>query len=388
MTIEKFYQTLTYLNRLDETLNLQQLLGNIRDNLNNLVASPAAPTHQSSLASSLTNFTSAVESLRATLTPADMAVIAEVGGEEFFDPLLATKVKESIEKNAMTPTVARDFVQDIASRRAKYLETIRSTIDGLTALGVKDVSLVAGTADMAFVIPRDLFKNHLGPFARELSFINRMIDHFSEAVLENPEPVKLEGLSSSTPTIGLEVGVKVIEAIASTVVMFLVAWEKVKKLRHVRSEVAELGLKNNLHEFTEQIKTTVDDVVEESVKITLTNFKGDANRRNELETALRQDTLKLFGQIEKGLTIQFRAEPDDDAVETDKNALAAVAKMSRTMQFPEPEKGPLLLADGEDMDEDDPETITASTRRIRRTTTTTTTNRGRIKKEDAEGPAS
>lgn len=381
MTTEKFYETLTYIDGLDKTLSIQQHLESVRDSLNNLVGSPAHPPHQESLARALGSLTDSVATLSATLSPADIASIAEVGGAEFFDLGLAAKIREQIEKNAMTPSIARDYVQDIATRRGKYLETLRSTIRGLTTLGVKPTVPAVGTADMAFLIPRDLFKNQLGTFARELSFINRMIEHYGEAVTDNPGPIKLEGLSSSTPTIGLAVGVKIIEAIANTVVKFLEAWEKVKKLRHVRAEVAELGLKKNLDEFTEQIKTTVEEVVEESVKVTLTNFKGTPDRKNELEIALRNETYRLFGQIEKGLTIQFRAEEDKDALEDERKALAAVAKVGRQLQFPNPDKEPLLLSNGEEFD-DEPVTVTASTHRTRKTTTTTTTTGGRKIKDE------
>ena len=43
---------------------------------------------------------------------------------------------------------------------------------------------------MAFLIPRDLFKNHLGSFAKELSFINKLTLDFGEAVTGEVAPVE------------------------------------------------------------------------------------------------------------------------------------------------------------------------------------------------------
>ncbi len=72
------------------------------------------------------------------------------------------------------------------------------------------------------------------------------------------------------------------------------------------------------------------------------SYKGDSDRRNELESSIRQNTRRLFGQIERGLVVQFRAEPNDK--NDDKHDdLEAIATLSRTMEFPAVASSPLLL---------------------------------------------
>lgn len=363
MTVEKFYETLVFLIKLDDKLRFQAGLELIRDTLNNLVNAPAQPQHQNALASALATFSAATEELRKAITPSQASVIAEVGGAEFFDPSIAEKVKISISTNAMTPSVARDFVTDLTSRRAGFLTTIRNTRQGLESLGVSSVSLKPGSADLAFLIPRDLFENHLDLFAKELSFISRLIGHFSEALTGHAEPVELEGLSSSVPTVAIDAGVGVIAGIAFVVNKFLEAWERIEKIRKIRAELTEIGMKGRaIEELTGQIAATVSEVVEESIRITLQRYEGDSARKNELANALRQDTRRLFGQIERGLTIQFRAEPKADADEADKNALEAVDRISREMQFPQIETDPMLLTTGEVLEGELPETIGAPKR--------------------------
>jgi hypothetical protein len=185
MTIEKFYETLQFIDELNSSLKLQTHLEAIRETLNSLVSAPAHPQHQSSLASALTVFTEAANELRNLLTPSQMSSIAELGGEEFFDSSIAEKVKDAISTNAMTPSVARDFVQDLASRREQYLSKIKRTLTGLTDLGVSSRRLEPGDADLAFLIPRDLFKNELGLLAKELIFINRAMTLPLESVSHN-----------------------------------------------------------------------------------------------------------------------------------------------------------------------------------------------------------
>jgi mevalonate kinase len=208
--------------------------------------------------------------------------------------------------------------------------------------------LAPGHADLTFLIPREIFNNNLNLFAKELAFINRLVEHFSEAVIGQTEPVTLDGLSSSMPAIGLGTSARVVASIADAVSKFLDAWEKIKKIRRLRSELSEVGIKKQaLDELTEEVTTTIEEVVEESTRLTLIGFEGEPGRKHELETALKQDTRRLFGQIERGLTIQVNAGADDSAAPADKQALETVRRVGKVLQFPPVATEPILLTAGE-----------------------------------------
>ena len=119
-----------------------------------------------------------------------------MGGEEFFDPSIAEKVKTAVQMNAMTPSVARDFVQDLVTRRADFLSTVRSARQSLEKLKITASKLEPGSADLAFLIPRNIFDNELARFAKELTFISRLLQHFSEALTGEADHVQLEELSA------------------------------------------------------------------------------------------------------------------------------------------------------------------------------------------------
>jgi hypothetical protein len=342
MTSKKLYETLKFIVDLDGQLHLQSGLESIRDTLNNLVTSPAQPQHQSALADALEQFSKSAASLGTAITPSQTSAIAEMGGEEFFDPDIADKVKSSISANAMTPSVARDFVQDLTTRRANFLANIKSTIQGLDKLNINQDARPAGYADLAFLIPRDLFENHLGEFAKELNFINRLMQHVGEAITGQLEPVELENLSSSIPTITLESGVQVISTLATIVNKFLEAWERIRKIRKIRDELTEIGMKGTaIEELNEQVTTTVDEIVEESTSIVLIKYDGpDSSRKNELENAVRTDVRRLFGQIERGLTVEFHAEHKKDSADEEQEELDTIINLSRQMKFPAPAVAP------------------------------------------------
>jgi len=347
MTAEKLYGILKFIDTLDTKLNLQKNLEAIRDALANIVSQPAQPQYQSALASAIAGFGAAADKLKET-TPSQAAAIKELGGEEFFDPLIADKVRNTIQTNAMTPSVAKDFVQDLATRREVFLATVRGAKQNLERLGVRDTGLEPGLADLAFLIPRDLFQNQLSEFAKELKFISRLLQDFGEAITGHARPVELEQLSSSVPTVALLADIGVITAIAVVVNKFLDAWEKIEKIRKIRTELTEIGMKGAaVEELTEQITTTVDEVVEESTEFVLTNYQQDGNRKNELGNAIRQETRRLFGQIERGLTVEIRVEPKPKADADTQKALDTVTGLTKKMQFPQLANDPMLLESGE-----------------------------------------
>src|SRR6185437_1167167 len=174
MTAERLYAILESLDSLDRSLALQTNLESTRDALSNLVNQPAQPTYQNNLATALASFTTAASKMAGAITPSEAQALEEMGGAEFFDPNVAERVTKSVQTNAMTPSVARDFVQDLAARRSVFLSTVRTTLQGLEKLRIKESTLKPGTADAAFLIPRDMFANELPSFAKELTFISRL----------------------------------------------------------------------------------------------------------------------------------------------------------------------------------------------------------------------
>jgi hypothetical protein len=378
MTAEKLFGILQFLDTTDNTLGIQRNLEAIRDALKQLTSSPAETSYQNALASALGAFGGAEPKLRDRLTQSQLAAIKGMGGAEFFEPSMFDKVKNVVQTNAMTPAVARDFVHDLASRRSQFLTNVRTARQGLQSLNVREDLLEPNSADIAFLIPRNIFDNELGPFAKELKFITRLVEHYSEAITGQVEPPKLERLSSSEPTVALLLSLPVLLGIGKVVNSFLDAWEKIEKIRKLRAELSEIGLKGvALEQLDEQITTTIHEVVEESVEFVIADYPGDGNRKAELRNALSSDTLRLFGQIERGLSIEIRVNrTDGDTPEgEEQKALKDAEDLGKVLRFPEAAEKPMLLQGEQVLD--DEVLVVSQTKKSRKTTVS--------KKESKEG---
>lgn len=347
MTVEKLYAALATILKVDNSLSLQTSLTAIGSSLTNLVTQPALPQYQASLAQSLQSLERADAQLEGTFSSADRAVLHTLGGEEFFSSEMISSVRNTIATNAMTPSVANERVRKLISDRQEFLQTVKATHDGLHSLHFSGQTTKPGTAEITFVVPRNLFENDVAQFAKELEFFNRLVRVVTESLTGTIEPVRLDYLSSSTPTVALLAAIPVVAGLATIVEKFLAGWERIEKIRSLRAGIAEVGIQGDaLKQLTESIDTTIEEIVEESTTVTLIAYTGDGTRRNELETGLRQEIKRLFGQIERGLLLEFKAsQPEEGKTVSAKTAkeLEGIQRVARSLEYPTPASTPLLL---------------------------------------------
>lgn len=157
--------------------------------------------------------------------------------------------------------------QQLCSRQADRTGSVSSKCetDAVRDAGAETFRSVApaGYADITFVIPRSLFDDQLEPFAKELTFISRLVKDVGEAGTGSPEAPVLESLSSSTPTVAILAGVGAIKTIAEAVKAFLGVWKQVQELRDTRNKITELGLSRAaVAELDDRITEVVEQVVE------------------------------------------------------------------------------------------------------------------------------
>jgi hypothetical protein len=378
MTSQKLYEALQLMVDLDAKLKLQASLNQIRDNLANLASQQATPQIQTNLASGISAFSAGVHQLRSEITPTQFGTIAELGGEEYFDPSIADKIRDQIERNAMTPSVASGFVSDIANRRTAYLQTVNTTLNGLKSLlsaQPPEADLAPGEA--AFTIPRELFENQLGKFSKELSFISLMMEHMSEAATGEIKPVELEYLASSLPVVAIGAELGLLTLLAKVINSFLDAWKKVEEIREIRERLKAVGAAGAASkEMDERIITTVEEVVEESTKLALSTYNGDGSRRNELANGLKVDLRRLFGQIEMGLTVEIRTNEPANADESNAPEMSALADLAKSLVFPAAAKMPMLLTSSEILEGE------VSSKKVTTTTTSTKKIAARPRSDD------
>jgi hypothetical protein len=166
---------------------LQAELKHLQESLQLLAASPDA-SYQTAVSEALNTLGRSMANFDSEVTPAQVKLIEELHGRQFFSMDLVDAIRDDITRNAMFPAVVSKNVDEVAEDRERYLAQLTAVLKALTLFGLKGEAPAPGTAELAFLIPRRLFDNHLEELSDELSTIDRIIRPFrrSPPVQLNP----------------------------------------------------------------------------------------------------------------------------------------------------------------------------------------------------------
>jgi hypothetical protein len=187
MNAERIKELADFLLQTDQKLKLQQRLEALRDALINLTSQPGEATYQTAVVSTMADLSKAVANqLEGQLTPARTEALREIGAGPYFSKAMTESIQVMLAENSVTPAAVRDAVTQLAEKRTAFLENLRKTQAGLLALGVQSEPLSPGEADLGFLLPRDLFKNSLSGFSKELTEIEKIINRIEAAIDYRP----------------------------------------------------------------------------------------------------------------------------------------------------------------------------------------------------------
>jgi hypothetical protein len=345
MNANRLNDTLKFLISLDADLRIQQLLAEVGGAVDELVNQPNHPQHQAALANSLEALNQGLRLLDEKITPTQLEALEELGGREFFDASMGEKIIRAVAQNTITPAMVRDLVQDLLNRRQTYLTHLHSTQRGLEALGIKGDSPRPGEAELAFLIPRAIFNNHLEDLSKELHTINRIIRFFSEVVTGHPEDAEVHQIASSIPTFVLGgLDLQTILAIGGAITWLLNTWKQAEDIKKVRADSKKLALPEAfIQTFQTHIDQLIGQAIEKHARELMERYEGDVQRRNELENGLRWSMESLLARIERGMTVEVRFIEPPSAQDDAKSAVYSdLRTASKALQFPVMAQEPVL----------------------------------------------
>lgn len=319
----------------DAKLEITAICNHVIASLNNLVANPTHPPHQTDFSTALDRLSKAVPKMNMSFEPAQVKAIHGIKGQKYFLEDFSQRFRNLLQENPATPSIARDEINQFITLRTQYIDTLRILDSKLNEVGVEALDFVADEqAEIGFLIPRQMFSNHLDQLILELRKINRILRAFSELEIGSPEPIELRSISTSDPLFSFGLNVAAILAIGKVVKWALGVWRDVEDIKNVRAQTQKL-ISFTAEEvekiYGTKIKSHVESAIDEKLKELIGEITG-ASRKNEQTTELRFGLQYILAGIERGLTIEIRhlpppiSEHSGDASEDLLNTLAIVAK--------------------------------------------------------------
>jgi hypothetical protein len=356
MNAERIKELADFLLQTDQKLKLQQRLEALRDALINLTSQPGEATYQTAVVSTMADLSKAVANqLEGQLTPARTEALREIGAGPYFSKAMTESIQVMLAENSVTPAAVRDAVTQLAEKRTAFLENLRKTQAGLLALGVQSEPLSPGEADLGFLLPRDLFKNSLSGFSKELTEIEKIINVFSEVVTGAVEPIELKQLSTTDPLIFLRVHVGVVVAIGATITWLLNTWKQGLEIRSLHDKSKTMGLPEDvLAGFKKHNQEKIDAAIAQHAQGLLeAHPRDEEGRANELRNHLTWAMNSLLAKIERGMTVELRFLPPPapepieqvegaEPVEAASNPYTELFEISKKLDFPRVAGEPLI----------------------------------------------
>ena len=335
----------------EKKLSIQQKFNDLLSAMNNLAGQPQQAQFQTDVAAKIGELETVLSNLSNDLSPAELALVEEIGGVNYFTTAASGSVRDLIAKNAMTPAVVQQGIQTLTSQRQDYLNTLQKIRDGMKSVGILPLTLEPGEAEIGFLIPRPLFENNLDGLWRELKVIDRILSIFSESVTGTAEAAVVRQISSSDPTFFFGLGVATLVVIGKTITWLLDTYKKGLEIKDLHHRAHKAGLPANaLAPFEEHIKQTIDRAIETRISEILGVKESTSARGRELENGLRWAMNSLIARIERGMTVEIRFLPppkpeDGDAVSSNAEATDAfkdLEKITSRLEFPPLQGSPII----------------------------------------------
>lgn len=319
-----------------------------------LSSNPTAIQYQNEFAAQLGALDATIPIMSEGFSAADLRLLADIGAEPFFRANMADDVRRLAQENAITPTVVHQYVANFSGQRAQYLEALRRLKQGFESLSISGLAVEPGTAEVGFILPRDLFANNLEGLISELGQVKLIIRALSELSTGSVDPIEVKRISTSDPLFVFGVPIVVVALFGKVVKWCLECWKEVEEIRRIRAD-AERSRKFSTQEideiFDRKIKEEINNGISRITENIMENQKIiDQKRRHELQNHLESALRSIFARIERGMIVEVHAErpiapenaEQEIEYETDQKLYEDIIANTKGLQFPTPSGNPIL----------------------------------------------
>ncbi len=351
MNASRLMDALEILIHNEDTYRIQDILNELQSHLVNLVNAPQESSHQNQFSDSLKKLNSTLNQMGNGFDPAQISLFKDIGAIQFFSADIPNSISQYAQENPITPAVVRDFVADIIDKRNSYIDRIKNLRNNLVAIGVQSVELEPGSAEIGFVLPRDLFDGQLQLLIKQLGVVNSLIRGFSEFTTGSVQPIAVRQISSSDPLFFFCLDVRIIATIGAAVTWALHTWKQVEEIREIRERSSEIPsfTDSDLKVFDDRIEEVIEAAIKEKVSEIHKESQERTTRTSpEQQTHITWALRTLLALVERGLKVEIRALPSSNREnESDidpeiESAFEQISENGPELIFPEIEGRPVL----------------------------------------------
>lgn len=306
----------------DEETKAVDLLKELCQHLQNQVSAPQEPSYQKNVSQTLQLLRESLEIAPSNDFHNDWKdIMRSLEIDKFYGQELLTTIDEIFSENKITPSIALEKLNEISDVVSNNQMNWDNMVKAFEHFEMGTDELQSGKCEISILIPGKYLDNKMEELAKELEQLSKVVlKPFVEASGETPDGFTIRSISSSDPTIYIEVIPQVAFAIMGAVKMALWIYKDVLDIKKKRVELERMKVdKEVLDSLDKEIEKRIEEgynKYSEECSVAIEK-KIRGRTRKELENQLKQSILRLIRRIDKGISInvrgeEHRTEPEDD----------------------------------------------------------------------------
>lgn len=352
MNVGRMMEFARQLVELDTRNKIQKRLNNIANRVQEIVNAPQEVAHQSNALTAVAELKAGLVSLNSEMSDSLRDFLVETGGDVFFFEEMADTIDQQIRSSGITAAVAKSFVDQLNSRRNKYIESLKAAESTLRSLKFQEYPIPPGQAEVSFRIPRRLIDNKPSKLAHEVWFVDFTVNIFSEAISGEKQEGQVAQLASSDPTVFITTAVHVAAGISLSVKLLVDAYAKYISILKMREQLKAIemsteALKELDGKADKNLESSIEKIIEKVLERRQQPDRGGLGRLSELKNGLRYVLKGLVAKFEFGFKVEVRCLPQGKEGMSEEQAAAATKieeeiKSFQKVEYPELPETPLL----------------------------------------------
>jgi hypothetical protein len=244
-------------------------------------------------------------------------VIADMRIGDILPPTFQDAVKRTISEKSFDPAGLSAELRLMAASATKKTTHLASIDSGFTALGVEYERVDSGSAELGFLLPRQIVGETLKDLTSEFNELSKLLRAVNELVAADDYDPRVLTISSSWWQVFLDLD-------PNQILVWVLAIERIVNLFRSNLEIKnlqqQLGDKNMPKQITDLIEKEVETRVSTELKELASEIRrdyakiDDVARLNEVETQLRQGLIYLARRMNQGAHVEINVGVPEEPV--------------------------------------------------------------------------
>lgn len=298
-------------------------------NLLDEYASGRTPPQLETFRTAVEDVLKAADSLESDLAqPYARQVISEMRIDDILPPVFQEFVKSTINAKSFDPAGLAAELRVTAADVAKKTTHLAAIYNGFSALGVEYERVDSESAELGFLLPREVVGDTLKDLTNEFGELNKLLRAVNELVAAEEYDPRVLTISSSWWQVFLDLD-------PNQILVWVLAIERIvglfKSNLEIKNLQQQLGDKKMPKDITDLIELEVEKRVSSELQDLAAEIRrdyskiNDVARLNEIETQLRQGLRYLAKRMNQGAHVEINVGIPDEPTPTKGDAEGAEA---------------------------------------------------------------